>query len=106
MGQIGILARVADERSRLCRVKGATTCAIIAYDELVDVRVAARGKTGSTVGTASVTREIGSMTGVTDAPVLVDGSFVRYSDRLVVGGFSATSRKRRASGNDCRKADR
>lgn len=44
MGQIGILARVAGERSRPRRVKGATWCASVAYGELVDATVAAGGK--------------------------------------------------------------
>jgi hypothetical protein len=45
MGQIGILARVADERSRLMLVRDATWCAHDAYGELVDATVATRGKT-------------------------------------------------------------
>ena len=46
MGQIGILAKVGGERSRLRRVRGATIRASVAYGELVDATVAARGKAG------------------------------------------------------------
>ena len=48
----------------------------------------------NTVGTSNVTREFGSITGVTDAPVLVYGDSWRYSDSLVVGSFSAVSHEK------------
>ena len=95
MGQIGILARVS---RRVFATASRPWCDTVRHCRVWqiggrDVRGRSGGGLESPVGTSGVTREFGSIAGVTETPVLADGSFWRYRDNLVVGGFSAVSRK-------------
>jgi hypothetical protein len=108
MGQIGILAKVGRQASATaspqCRDKMRHRRRMT--DRLARPLLPEWVRLGRSMETSSVTRELRSIIGVTDTPVLADGSFVRYSDNFVVGGFSAASRERKSSGNHCREPNR
>ena len=88
MGQIGILARVS-------RRTVATRHAIVAMPQIGDATVVARGKARKHGRSVECDDSLDrSLALQMHPPVQAGGCFWRYSDNLVVGGFSTVSREK------------